>query len=308
MADDVRNQMGSEEGSDRELNRHLVTIFDDMWVEFDHAIERSVGEASLNIARTPSPDTSEPSTAAGVSSEPARTTQEGSGQSDTDSPLISVEIDMSLSRITELMGETERIEETEHVGETGQVEELRRISVREAWGTEEPVRTQPMLTPNTSLQILESFPAIATPDLPEGYQDCPICQESYESNEDSEVPVRLPCQHIFGRTCISKWLSENTCPLCRATIYRANVGNVLVPLGDAREPTPSVLQHIDQIEQESSTILEEGMRLLTQNVLSARVRQLEALEPARTATSLHIAQLESVMRDLESLNMERHDG
>lgn len=38
-----------------------------------------------------------------------------------------------------------------------------------------------------------------------------------------EVPVRLSCGHIFGKTCIIRWLVPNlTCPLCRSTPQAAS--------------------------------------------------------------------------------------
>ena len=103
------------------------------------------------------PKIPEPSTTAGVFSAPALSTHEGSGESDTDFPLISMEGAMSSSS----SGSTERTEETE------QVEEI--------WWMEESVGTEPILTPNTTLQSLESFPVVASQDLPAGHHDCPIC-------------------------------------------------------------------------------------------------------------------------------------
>ncbi|QLL31969.1 hypothetical protein HG536_0C01370 [Torulaspora globosa] len=39
-------------------------------------------------------------------------------------------------------------------------------------------------------------------------------------------PVRLPCDHVFGRECLFKWSQlENSCPLCRHKIVDAAPGN-----------------------------------------------------------------------------------
>jgi hypothetical protein len=39
------------------------------------------------------------------------------------------------------------------------------------------------------------------------------------SEEPAEVPVQMPCGHIFGSTCLKAWLYESpTCPLCRVEV------------------------------------------------------------------------------------------
>lgn len=51
---------------------------------------------------------------------------------------------------------------------------------------------------------------------------------------NTETPVILPCNHIVGATCISKWLGESgTCPVCRAQL---GIHSSRVPL---REPDTS---------------------------------------------------------------------
>ncbi|KAF2748644.1 hypothetical protein M011DRAFT_514985 [Sporormia fimetaria CBS 119925] len=40
--------------------------------------------------------------------------------------------------------------------------------------------------------------------------------------DDSDVPVQLPCTHIFGRKCIKQWTDQAkapTCPVCRVLLY-----------------------------------------------------------------------------------------
>ena len=43
---------------------------------------------------------------------------------------------------------------------------------------------------------------------------CPICQQEYKPNRRV---VRLPCQHMFCRDCVYKWLctESSECPICR---------------------------------------------------------------------------------------------
>lgn len=47
-----------------------------------------------------------------------------------------------------------------------------------------------------------------------GAGQCSICLEEME--EGSQI-VKLPCGHLFHKTCVSKWLrtGSQTCPLCK---------------------------------------------------------------------------------------------
>ena len=46
----------------------------------------------------------------------------------------------------------------------------------------------------------------------ENNDECTICL----SNDSENEWVKLNCQHIFHRACITEWLSiNNTCPICR---------------------------------------------------------------------------------------------
>lgn len=87
--------------------------------------------------------------------------------------------------------------------------------------------------------FLESLPALSLTDLPEDNIECPICTEPYRVSRNSDIPVRLPCSHIVGKDCLSKWLNSsvrnannNTCPLCRAILF-----NRYSPTVEPRIPT-----------------------------------------------------------------------
>ena len=75
------------------------------------------------------------------------------------------------------------------------------------------------LKENGKLASPESFPLLTASDHPEAITTCPICQEAFENEERPEIPVRLPCQHVFGISCLASWMSiKNTCPLCRTVL------------------------------------------------------------------------------------------
>ncbi|MCJ1346631.1 hypothetical protein MMC31_004849 [Peltigera leucophlebia] len=59
--------------------------------------------------------------------------------------------------------------------------------------------------------------------------ECSICFNSYwrpralqdELPAAAEFPVELPCGHVFGVNCISRWLRDKiTCPKCRVEVER----------------------------------------------------------------------------------------
>ena len=72
-------------------------------------------------------------------------------------------------------------------------------------------------------EFVAALPIIALGGLPqhEHDQECPLCKTAYSSDGTSEDPVILPCHHIFGKYCLSAWLTgkKNTCPLCRAILF-----------------------------------------------------------------------------------------
>lgn len=57
--------------------------------------------------------------------------------------------------------------------------------------------------------FLESLPTLSLADLPEDNVECPICTETYQVSQNSDVPVRLTCSHIIGKDCLSKWLNSS---------------------------------------------------------------------------------------------------
>jgi hypothetical protein len=56
---------------------------------------------------------------------------------------------------------------------------------------------------------------------------CCICYHPYSfdpMDPEAEEPVQLVCGHVFGATCIEKWVRTNsTCPLCRAELKSQSI-------------------------------------------------------------------------------------
>lgn len=58
-----------------------------------------------------------------------------------------------------------------------------------------------------------------------GEHACCVCTEDYGSNlaRGSELPIKLPCGHIIGQTCMLQWLAkDDTCPICRALMTESS--------------------------------------------------------------------------------------
>ncbi|KAF2787403.1 hypothetical protein K505DRAFT_367389 [Melanomma pulvis-pyrius CBS 109.77] len=62
---------------------------------------------------------------------------------------------------------------------------------------------------------------------------CYICLDPYHSPSNVpgelflEDPIRLPCGHIFGSSCILRWtLERNTCPYCRTKLFDTHASPV----------------------------------------------------------------------------------
>lgn len=71
-----------------------------------------------------------------------------------------------------------------------------------------------------AIDFLNKLISVDVDELTPDQSTCGICAMDYFSGEDQDIPVKLPCGHIFGKQCLWTWLSEigdqhNTCPMCR---------------------------------------------------------------------------------------------
>lgn len=64
-----------------------------------------------------------------------------------------------------------------------------------------------------------------TPEQLSQYSDtiCIICREEMNGNDASQQIKKLPCDHIFHKSCLRSWFQrQQTCPTCRTSILRYN--------------------------------------------------------------------------------------
>ncbi|RWQ94385.1 hypothetical protein C8Q69DRAFT_470036 [Paecilomyces variotii] len=101
---------------------------------------------------------------------------------------------------------------------------------------------------------LARMPCYVGYDYPDDAGEFPgCCQLCCEDTDSSTVFRRLPCNHIFHRPCIDRWLCtrDGSCPICRRKFYdlrRAYLVEETVPL-------PAGAQEKDQLRASRDAVL-----------------------------------------------------
>ncbi len=78
-------------------------------------------------------------------------------------------------------------------------------------------------------------------------------KESSPAEDDKyvHVPVKMPCGHVFGRTCLHEWLkTNNSCPLCRDKIKHTRGS-------ESGYATTVVLPNLAQVISEGREVIED---------------------------------------------------
>ena len=61
---------------------------------------------------------------------------------------------------------------------------------------------------------------------------CSICLEKYKS---SDIIKKLPCKHLYHKSCIYQWLKQsNLCPICKYDLSK-KINKVLIDSDDDDE-------------------------------------------------------------------------
>lgn len=91
---------------------------------------------------------------------------------------------------------------------------------------------------------------------------CIICTHKFGPNESISM---TPCEHVFHKNCISKWiLTSSTCPKCRADARIIDLKNVYFDFCENEE-----LKQLKQLLEQFQTNCEKI------NQLNNRLRLLE---------------------------------
>lgn len=94
-------------------------------------------------------------------------------------------------------------------------------------------KQQGLPPPPPSMCFMLSLPKVNISDIDGEEKECSVCRVTFETSDDQHVPpeypVRLPCQHTMGSSCIRRWLrpfgKSKHCPMCRADVLPLDVKN-----------------------------------------------------------------------------------
>ena len=168
-------------------------------------------------------------------------------------------------------------------------------------------------------QFLRELPRVAIEDVPPESCRCPICQIKYlEEDSDSgytELPIILPCNHIIGRHCLTRWLkptpggNANTCPLCRLELFdpwpapsesETSEDDESETVEQTERPTSNYIARLSvSIAREHGYPLEPYLGHIEDR--GARPLELRRIAANRRAVSLHEADLYS---ELEGMGLD----
>ena len=101
-----------------------------------------------------------------------------------------------------------------------------------------PFETTTPTLQSTVTKFVSDLPNPKMTDLRDEQKTCHICMEPFTDGVLKELPVLLPCGHIFGKDCMIKWLSSNgdksprSCPMCRAELLPQLPSPSLEPWSD----------------------------------------------------------------------------
>ena len=196
-----------------EVENELFRLFAEA-EEVDRNIDRLLTQAGLDVTSVRNPEISAPSNIVEASHDVAQTIGAGNVESNTH-PRPSA----SAGTCPPSQPSTAADALKSTMGQLGTRYTIPPTAIPESI-------TQETLKENAILAFLQSLPLLPASDHPEAITTCPICQEAFDNAARPEIPVRLPCHHVFGALCISSWISiKATCPLCRTVLFDPSVIN-----------------------------------------------------------------------------------
>ena len=246
-----------------EVDNELDRLFAEA-EEVDRDIDRLLTEAGFDVSSAWNAETSALSNIVEASSESVQSTGDGDVESDTHlRPLASTGTLLPLRPY--IAADTIRRSIREIVAHRAMPSTVRSIAISG------PTIPDEISIENAKRAFLQSLPLLPASDDPEAINTCPICQEAFENTARPEVPVRLPCHHVFGALCISRWISiRRTCPLCRAVLFEPSSPSTPVGGGAEGSLITTQLVHLPRLPRIAPLLL-----LLTEGSEEENIRRIE---------------------------------
>ena len=97
------------------------------------------------------------------------------------------------------------------------------------WYVDNEIELGNGLPPDATIEVppaiafIDSLISLELDELKKEDRSCAICLQPYRVGESQEIPLQLPCGHIFGKECLLTWLTDigkddahvASCPMCR---------------------------------------------------------------------------------------------
>lgn len=133
-----------------------------------------------------------------------------------------------------------------------------------------------------ALREFQNHPPVVHHSTLDPDAECSICFYPYWASRTlegelpaaAEFPVRLPCGHVYGVICISRWLKDKrTCPVCKAEMERTvDITRQVLEKLHRRENIERMIEHMwgqwCGFATMRDTVNRDGFRTMT-NPLSA---------------------------------------
>lgn len=136
-------------------------------------------------------------------------------------------------------------------------------------------------------RFLSRLPDVDLNDFPND-TTCTICMEPFGGGtEESESPVQLPCRHLVGRNCISRWLETKcSCPYCRRVLFEPE---------DLTEAERDAYAEVSDFVTELRAIIQEESAIAT---------RLDNIERGNVRMSNSERNREMMRINIDSINLE----
>ncbi|KAF7889234.1 hypothetical protein EAF00_009534 [Botryotinia globosa] len=142
---------------------------------------------------------------------------------------------------------------------------------------------QPASSASSFLASYSDTPEISPP------QRCSICNEDIGiTNCDGEIEAAyiLPCSHIFGSTCILRWLETDSphqnCPQCRRKMVYTECGHLIRPCEVSSAP-----KSVREADMPKMCLGCRGLEGELKSEVEMLLKRAEAEQRALTAMKMH---------------------